>query len=360
MVYSIIYGLMGLINILFGLLFAYHDPAYNNQRGPYRGRWDYSWYYRQARGDCVLLWRTLPGFPRWIFSAFLRIVDQPLAAIRFAFRYTCKALSARKSPKARMPSEPKVEEALAKKCFSEKGVKPPVLPYEVLLLVCQDLHFVDLVNASCASSTLRTSLFGSVGLELSNLRAKTCNLLGRLNCQLCGIQTCVESPTYAHTTNNSSPSPTARQSCANSIPLALSPAATHSNQCKPYCSKCFYSTACRGWARRGDWSAGHERNCPLAVPRKDIEMGTALGLLTEMRTLCHTCVKVAPAERRKRFKARDAVRQEMELDRQWRETTDCGKCGQKLGATGPRWWVCKGCSAECGLHVHSAWGEKRE
>lgn len=128
----------------------------------------------------------------------------------------------------------------------------------------------------------------------------------------------------------------------------------HLSACRPYCSKCFYTSNCRGVAKQGQWSAGHRGTCPLGAQQTDVEMGAVGSADLAMMTVCRMCAAATPAERREISKAREG----REIERRRREPMDCARCKGALSEKGPRWWVCHGCFAECPSHIHPSWAEK--
>jgi hypothetical protein len=195
---SALYLLTGPINILIGLTGAYASHDRNWSRSYYSS--GYTTYHSAAdnRWSC---WASLSRFVAWILTPVFWVLDHPLAAGRFASRYTCKALAAkRKDRKDRHHSKPlRHQNRGPGKGPAESGPDAsethtmPVLPYQLLLKVSRDLHFVDLINASRSSKRLRTTLFGRDGpntMRLDDLRRFTCQGHTKRSCDLCGIQTC--------------------------------------------------------------------------------------------------------------------------------------------------------------------------
>ncbi|RYP61572.1 hypothetical protein DL771_010093 [Monosporascus sp. 5C6A] len=326
----ILYGITGLINVALGLGTAYSShkgcPLYCNSYG-----------YRKWLGGGYR--KALCGSLLWLLTPALWILDHPLAACRFGFRYICKALDRRRGQKDRRAVQ-HGRKALASKYSAEKRVdtgEPPVLPSEILLMISQQVHFVDLVSATRASKKLRMILFGSEGLvpgQLEDLREFSCQGTEKTSCEICGIQTCPD--------------------CQTKIAVASSPTSRHLRECRPYCSKCFYKTYCRWWAPQGQRLAKHRATCQLREQQTDVEMAVTAATTTDTKTLCRMCASMTQAERRKRLEARD----EPELDRLERHPLACSKCRGMLSTRGPRWWICWQCLTECPSHLHPAWAEK--
>lgn len=176
---------------------AYDRPRrYRNQSNYYSS--GFTSYNSTVYGSSW--WARLSSFALWILTPVIWILDHPLAACRFAFRYTRKAIAAKRKEKGdgkalqlqkRAPRKGSAENELDAK-------KHPVLPYELLVKISRELHFTDLISVSHSSKRLRTSLFGVGGLDpgqLEDLRQFTCQGNKKSSCELCGIQTCPVSVT---------------------------------------------------------------------------------------------------------------------------------------------------------------------
>ncbi|KAL2022441.1 hypothetical protein VTK56DRAFT_5270 [Thermocarpiscus australiensis] len=334
-----LYGLTGIINIALGLATAYWDhedhrrayvyrsspPAYNAASANRTGR--AGWYQGFGR---FMLWLSTPA---------LRVLDHPLAACRFGFRYMCKAFETRNSREHDGKGVRHKKKPLAGK-HAESHVdsgEPPGLPSELLVKISQQrLHLVDLVSASNASKKLRMELFGSedavVPEQLEDLGEITCQGRTRSSCGICGIQTCA--------------------GCQTKRAVAPSLASQHLTDCRPYCFKCFYKTYCRWWGPQGQRLARHADTCGLRDRQTDVEMVVGpVRAAAKIETLCRMCASMTQAERKDKLEARDA----MELDRLARHPLACAKCKEILPGRGPRWWICHQCFTECPSKMHPPW-----
>lgn len=184
---SVLYKLIGVVNILISLAEAY-DCDFTH----------YSCYltHRTKVNNRLLCCAGCGRVALWILTPVLWILDHPLAACRFVFRYTRKTLAARKKDgrdsKFFQCRNQRPGKASTKESDADQN-PPPVLPYEVVRMIAADLHFVDLVSAARSSKRLRIGLFGAGGpnpSRLEQLRQFSCQGNMKRSCGLCGIQTC--------------------------------------------------------------------------------------------------------------------------------------------------------------------------
>ena len=164
----ILYGLMGVINIILCFVMEY-DEHKARQRWPTR-------YRRESIFS--KLGETISRLLLWFATPFIWALDHPLAACRYGFRYICKAFRRIGQKKHKPLRDGKTS---SRECSLEKSIdvgEPPELPYEVLQMVSKDLHTADLVSASRVSKGLRAGLFGSgadVPSVLGNLQESVCH-----------------------------------------------------------------------------------------------------------------------------------------------------------------------------------------
>ena len=74
------------------------------------------------------------------------------------------------------------------------------LPFELVIMICQELHYVDLVNLSLSSKTLSERFLGRERhwTRLDALRRYTCGQqLSKSNCGICSNQICSVSPSLS-------------------------------------------------------------------------------------------------------------------------------------------------------------------
>ena len=117
----------------------------------------------------------------------------------------------------------------------------------------------------------------------------------------------------------------------------------HMKLCQARCSRCFYSEIntltrpCRCYnARTGDWRSLY---------------GTYMD-----RLLCRDCYRMGDTDRLDLRAKRDRAT----YTNLTRQSLMCGKCDEALPLTGPLWWMCSKCSAECRSHDHPGWRRKLE
>ncbi|MBE3048492.1 hypothetical protein IMZ48_39520, partial [Candidatus Bathyarchaeota archaeon] len=138
-------------------------------------------------------------------------------------------------------------------------------------------------------------------------------------------------------------------------------------RCSPHCSKCYYNSKCRAWAKssyyswKRGWSTEHRNKCALKPRGTDVEMGPvfdpqrSFGPGIAEKTVCRMCAAVTPDERRVVLEARD----ERELGLESRRPLACWNCNAMLGGRAI-WWVCRdsSCVSECTSQLHPGWGEE--
>ncbi|KAL2105804.1 hypothetical protein VUR80DRAFT_7725 [Thermomyces stellatus] len=314
----VLYGLMGIINVVLFIILERDERRY---------RRTYALNYNSGHKDNIFvrsgrfIWRVVVCAA----TPILWVLEYPLAAFRVGCRYVHKTLGGWKAKRNQKAAPERNREARGSVSSVERRKtdvgKPPVLPFEILLLIARDLHFADLVSASRASKALRTGLFGTgdVAAVLRAVRDNTCPGGRNDNCRLCGLRTCGY--------------------CQELLPVAASLASRHMTICRPYCSKCYFKRA-----RETHWGAKHRAACALS---QDIEVGATPNGGLETKLLCRLCVALTPEERRERFEVRDRA----EVRKRVREPTTCGKCSVAL-PKGTMWWVCHGCFAECPSNLH--------
>lgn len=195
---SVLYSLIGLINILIGLAIAYNGyrtRRHGNEPSYYSS--GYATYNSTGSNNRSSCWAGLGRFVVWILTPALWILDHPLAACRFAFRYMHEAFAAkrkdRRDGKSLQHRKQRSGKGSAENGPDANNQHMAVLPYELLVKIARELHFVDLISANRSSKRLRIGLFGVGGPDrgqLDDLRRFTCQGNTKRSCDLCGIQTC--------------------------------------------------------------------------------------------------------------------------------------------------------------------------
>lgn len=212
------------------------------------------------------------------------------------------------------------------------------LCYDVLVLIARDLHYVDLVNLSLVSKSVRDVVFprSDFATRSEHFKIYSCDELTKTQCWVCMIQVC--------------------NSCEIQRPIRETSLIFHLDVCKMYCSSCYYTHVCRstlnsrtstkcGCAPRDQppsaWSALWRTRAPHVLPQLRYPHICRLCNMLDDQTL------LSLREARSKAEMRDLARQ-----------PDCSKCAQVLPPKGPRWWVCTRCTKECRSHVHPPWGSK--
>lgn len=132
----------------------------------------------------------------WVFAPFIWVLKPLLASCWFLYRALVKAVAGIKvsvvtktrhhSKKRQRPLQPGEE----KENFGLGS--PPVLPFDIQVLIAKEAHYADLINLSRSSKKLRASFFGSepVPNVIKSLRQYTCEGATKFECEVCDIQTC--------------------------------------------------------------------------------------------------------------------------------------------------------------------------
>jgi len=143
--------------------------------------------------------------PTWVsrfFSAIYRYLVSPiLSRLRYRFRYLSKSRQRVKvhntirlrpfkanPPKSNKPTGLAV--ALSYESQHQHPHRPPF--YNPLVLVAYKLHYVDLINLSLVSKSLREVIFGKSDLATrsEDLRLYTCEDGSKSQCWICNTQIC--------------------------------------------------------------------------------------------------------------------------------------------------------------------------
>ncbi|OCL05466.1 hypothetical protein AOQ84DRAFT_355945 [Glonium stellatum] len=210
------------------------------------------------------------------------------------------------------------------------------LCYDVLVLISRDLHYVDLVNLSLASKSVREVVFprADFATRSEHFKMYSCDELTKTQCWVCTVQVCT--------------------SCQITRPIRETHTLYHLNHCKLYCSSCYFQHVCRlsttaqssmkchcSPTALGPWAA------IWRTPRRRITLQHHYPPVCRLCNMRDDATLTALREARSRAEMRDLTRQ-----------PDCARCELVLPVKGPRWWVCTRCSKECGSHMHPPWGLK--
>jgi hypothetical protein len=137
------------------------------------------------------------------------------------------------------------------------------------------------------------------------------------------------------------------RACGLPLLARITPVAYHMHICQARCSRCFYSEMdtskipCRcNDGRKKHYSSYDGNTSDISVDR----------------LLCRDCNRIDNPDLQVLREKRDR-RTYTNLTRQ---ALTCAKCTEVLPRTGPLWWFCSKCSAECRSHNHPEWGRKLE
>lgn len=142
----------------------------------------------------------------WLFKPLSYVADHIVASCRFALRYTLKFAAGTNTTRKRMGhrrQKLRLPNSLSKqKNFADSKSPSAGLPFELLVMVAEKVHFADLVSLSQSSRRLRAFFFndGHPRSVLEQLRQYACDGSDKTQCSLCSIQICgggkVSMPTY--------------------------------------------------------------------------------------------------------------------------------------------------------------------
>jgi hypothetical protein len=149
-------------------------------------------YYESSPGKMIM----------WIPSSIGFVICKILSTFRFALRSLSKSLQrARKSENIRLRQLRAIDReesgkvrslvaALIKKPGALHG--SPCLPHDELGLIASHLHYVDLINLSRASKSLRAVFLGAAGTGTcaEKLRQYVCEGSGKFQCSVCTMPIC--------------------------------------------------------------------------------------------------------------------------------------------------------------------------
>ncbi|KAK0722626.1 hypothetical protein B0T26DRAFT_228199 [Lasiosphaeria miniovina] len=201
---------------------------------------------------------------------------------------------------------------------------------EVILALIRNCHFVDVLQLSRTSRTLRSTIY-RVSQQLPllpPLRVMTCWRGSKSSCWGCGVQICTGCKSTVE------------------VPVSMAPLTTrHLDVCEARCVRCYIDKMCHSKS-----SSSRTQPCAhlkvIAAVTTDDELEETQG-----QVVCSTCAAAMPEELRENREIREAK----ELVYLAKSTVSCGNCKRLLEDTGPRWWACCECGAECTSHYHPPW-----
>lgn len=219
--------------------------------------------------------------------------------------------------------------------------------YDILILVVEELHYVDIQNLSLTSKSVREAILPASDYARRSLhfRLYTCEKRSKKQCWLCTNQIC--------------------DSCKQRPQLKQTALCFHLDLCRPYCSTCYFKTVqdkvrilrlgppmccCAPPTNTPNWFQRYWK------PKDFYKKWTWKYV---PRSVCRQCNLLDADEILEKRK----MRSKLELkDREGRRRKDMDKCRgcQVRLRGGPRWWVCEKCKKECRSSVHAAWGKKEK
>ena len=301
--------------------------------------------------------------PVCLFRCFLPMcIKGPVRAGR---RYTVKAgLGAEQRAETvleELRMEPNSKNHIVERYQGAEGQSTPLAQflgvYDMLMLVSEHLHYIDLMNLSSVSRSVRGSVLPPNDLHrrICTFRLYTCQYESKTSCWTCPKQTC--------------------DGC-HQLPLIPQVGEFHHLECcVPYCKSCHYKySVCEGRGFKSIRLSTPECRCAPdpAKPPNVYQLFFSAGKSRKrterdsqrlQRPVCRECNKLTVEELvEKKTKATKAM-----LKRgvncggmKWTRCARSG-CGKSLGA-GPRFWVCSlpDCGKECVSYLHKAWTGRRQ
>ncbi|KAF1847114.1 uncharacterized protein K460DRAFT_383614 [Cucurbitaria berberidis CBS 394.84] len=226
--------------------------------------------------------------------------------------------------------------------------------YDLLMLVAEQLHYLDVVNLSRVSKSVRESVLPAHDFDrrMHVFRTYTCEPSEKSTCWTCSNQIC------------------SSEDCAQPQLIPQTTLLHHLDCCKPYCTSCY-----KAHLLRSPKSSRGEPYCRCApVPANPnlylrLLNGTTYYVNQQtklprvMRPVCRECNLHGDVKLLKIGEKRAKLQLKQGLQETGKEWTMCARvgCGGSLGI-GPRWWICSKswCGKECKSLLHGAWGRTRE
>lgn len=226
--------------------------------------------------------------------------------------------------------------------------------YDILLLVTQHLHYVDIEVLGLVSKSVREAVIPHQDMvhRLSVFEKYTCQNFNRggmsAKCWVCYKQVC--------------------GACEHIRMVPQTRPLFHMENCKPYCTRCYHKYVLAKRPAPSQRLTHARCRCSPITAEPSIIMrivnsssyyATAqLKLPRLRRTLCRLCDGKTDEDLRQSMEHRaelNLIKGRNKLNQVWKSCTNRG-CNKALGP-GPRWWVCGGCLCgfECRSLIHQAW-----
>lgn len=233
--------------------------------------------------------------------------------------------------------------------------------HDVLVLISYKLHYIDIVNLSLASKSVRQAIFGSLELNqerTQQLRVNTCYSELKSQCWACGTQTC----TVSNARLDSISKLTVHwQSCQFNRDCEETTASVHLRRCRAQCSKCYLMEFCSKWkyycncrtsqtnpSAANSYSSYRPYYSTTSTCRSEQEA------TIQLHRVCRSCMIMNKSE----LMAMSEKREKEEIRHLARQPLRCSVCEDFLESKGPRWWICSYCKLECRSNVHPPWASK--
>ncbi|KAF2202578.1 hypothetical protein GQ43DRAFT_470795 [Delitschia confertaspora ATCC 74209] len=318
-------------------------------------------------------WENLLSLPRLFFMVFIIITWIPVALFRCCLPTSWKAKARygrRYAMKASQQAVSKSKEIKMKAFQGEKETtsryenlsgegKPTNLAdflcYDILMIIVEDLHYVDVMNLARVSKSVREAVLPATDYarRIQHFKRYSCpgNPSSKTECWVCTNQVC--------------------DGCSHTRSLNHPHLFFHLSNCTPYCSTCYTTRTLSSTLHAKPRLQSPRCKCepPTSTPnvfqtwwrgKAYYDTHSAPSASSYLpRMVCTTCVGKSDTEILELRKKRT----ERELGDS-RRVGKCGSCAVNLRTKevkrGPVWWVCKKCLKECTSAYHAPWGKGRE
>ena len=224
--------------------------------------------------------------------------------------------------------------------------------YDMLILVTGHLHYIDVINLSRVSKSVRESVLPSQDhiRRLTVFKVYTCLPDQKLSCWACTNQICSD---------------------CQQLPLVPQTTALHHlDNCQPYCTPCYQTHILRHRpSTRARVSDPYCKCAPEPARPRNLYNWFMNGstyytkvqkkLHKIARPVCRNCNKLPSEDLLTLREKRAKLDLKLGLKNTGEKWTNCARtgCGMDLG-TGPRYWICKksDCEKECTSTLHKALG----
>jgi hypothetical protein len=223
--------------------------------------------------------------------------------------------------------------------------------YDMLMVLTEELHYVDVMNLSRVSRSVREAVLPADDFDrrIQTFKRYTCRADTKEACWVCEKQIC--------------------ESCRRTPLIREATLSHHLHNCRPYCTRCHRTHIIKRHGTRRSLTQSPYCKCAPA-PRNPNFMqrwfnGDQFYSSKQWnipKLMRHVCVECKQHTTTEMLDMRDK-KTKLELKRGMRDGeekwTQCNNCKENLG-TGPRWWICgiAGCQLECRSTVHKGWGRK--